>query len=228
MDSGLYAACTALMARTDALDSIANNLANSSTGGFRAKHTTFSSVLAGYGHPLATQLNEATNHYGLLSASRLDLQPGALERTGNEMDIAYRRPGLSRRYRQPVALPTPGMVVYRSLHRGRLLLLRAIPVLGEGGPISIPRGASITISNDGTISANGAIAGKLKIVKFLGNGGSAEPGGKLLHGCLRRMSLLHPSRRLNRGCLKDPTSIRSPASSNLSTRNGRRKACVTP
>ena len=47
MDSGLYAACTGLVARTDALDSIANNLANSSTSGFRARHTTFSSVLAG-------------------------------------------------------------------------------------------------------------------------------------------------------------------------------------
>ena len=36
MDSGFYAACTGLMARTEALETIANNLANVSTTGFRA------------------------------------------------------------------------------------------------------------------------------------------------------------------------------------------------
>ncbi|WP_128911453.1 flagellar basal-body rod protein FlgF [Granulicella sibirica] len=165
MDSGLYAACTALMARTDALDSIANNLANSSTGGFRAKHTTFSSVLAGYGHPLATQLNEATNHYGLLSASRLDLQPGSLERTGNELDLGIDGPGF-------LAVQTKGGTAYtrngglQISSQGQLVTASGDPVLGEGGPITIPRGASITISNDGTVSANGAIAGRLKIVEF--------------------------------------------------------------
>ena len=36
MDSGYYAACTALAARTQALDTIANNLANANTPGYRA------------------------------------------------------------------------------------------------------------------------------------------------------------------------------------------------
>jgi flagellar basal body rod protein FlgG len=35
MDSGFYAACTALVSRTQALDTIANNLANASTVGYR-------------------------------------------------------------------------------------------------------------------------------------------------------------------------------------------------
>ena len=46
MDSGYYAACTALVSRTQALDTIANNLANASTVGYRAQHNVFSSVLA--------------------------------------------------------------------------------------------------------------------------------------------------------------------------------------
>ena len=36
MSSGYYAACAGLMSRTQALDTIANNLANVSTTGFRA------------------------------------------------------------------------------------------------------------------------------------------------------------------------------------------------
>ena len=46
MDSGYYAACTALAARTQALDTIANNLANANTAGYRAEHNVFSAVLA--------------------------------------------------------------------------------------------------------------------------------------------------------------------------------------
>ena len=165
MDSGLYAACTALMARTDALDTIANNLANSSTGGFRGRHTTFSSVLAGYGHPLASQLNEATNSYGLLGASRLDLTPGSLERTGTELDIGIEGPGF-------LAIQTPNGTAYtrsgglQISTKGLLVTSAGDPVLGDNGPITLSRGASVTISGDGTISSDGAVAGKLKVVEF--------------------------------------------------------------
>lgn len=165
MDSGLYAACTALMARTDALDTIANNLANSSTSGFRERHTTFSSVLAGSGQPLGSQLNVVTNSYGLLGNSKLDLQAGSLQRTNNELDLGIDGPGF-------LAVQTAGGVAYTrngSLQvstTGQLVTQAGDPVLGETGPISIPSGASVTISSDGTITAQGAIAGKLKVVEF--------------------------------------------------------------
>ena len=46
MDSGLYAAYTGLLARTQALDTAANNLANAGTNGFRAQRDYFRGVLA--------------------------------------------------------------------------------------------------------------------------------------------------------------------------------------
>jgi flagellar basal-body rod protein FlgF len=171
MDSGLYAAATALMARTDALDTIANNLANASTGGFRARHTTFSSVLAGSGHPLASQLNEATNSYGLLGGSRLDMQQGSLERTGNELDIGIDGPGfLTVQTASGTAYTRAGNL--QISNQGQLVTSVGDAVIGTGGTITIPRGATLTISSDGTISANGAIAGKLKVVEFAA---SADP-----------------------------------------------------
>ena len=45
MNSGYYAACTGLIARTEALDTIANNLANVGTAGFRGSRNVFSSLL---------------------------------------------------------------------------------------------------------------------------------------------------------------------------------------
>jgi flagellar basal-body rod protein FlgF len=172
MDSGLYAACTALMARTDALDSIANNLANSSTSGFRGRHTTFGSVLAGSGHPLNSVLNEDTNAYGLLGGSRLDMQQGSLERTGNDLDVAIDGPGFL-----TVQTAGGGEAYTRAgallvSPQGQLVTSAGNAVMGTGGAITIPRGATITISSDGTITAGGAIAGKLKISQFKA---SADP-----------------------------------------------------
>ena len=47
MDSGYYAAITGLVARTQALDTAAANLANAQTPGYRAEREFFRSVLLG-------------------------------------------------------------------------------------------------------------------------------------------------------------------------------------
>ena len=47
MDSGYYAAMTGLVARTQALDTAAANLANAQTPGYRAEREYFRSVLLG-------------------------------------------------------------------------------------------------------------------------------------------------------------------------------------
>jgi flagellar basal-body rod protein FlgF len=165
MDSGLYAACTAMMARTDALDTIANNLANSSTSGFRERHTTFSSVLAGSGHPLQSQLNVVTNSYGLLGSSSLDMQAGSLTRTGNELDLGIDGPGF-------FAVQTGNTTSYtrngsfQVSSKGQLVTANGDTVLGTSGPITIPRGTSVSIAADGTVSADDAVVGKLKVVEF--------------------------------------------------------------
>ena len=78
MDSGYYSACTALISRMQALDTIANNLANTSTAGFRAEHNVFSSVLASKGGLDQSPLNQAVNDYGIMSGTTLDQGQGCL------------------------------------------------------------------------------------------------------------------------------------------------------
>jgi flagellar basal-body rod protein FlgF/flagellar basal-body rod protein FlgG len=180
MDSGLYAACAALMARTDALDTIANNMANSSTGGFRARHNTFSSVLASYGQNLNSQLNIDTNHYGLQGLSHLDMETAPLETTGNPLDVAIDGSAF-------FTVQTAGGLAYTrngQFHvstSGQLVTSNGDTVLGTGGPITIPTGATVTISPDGTItaggSAGGAIAGKLQLVDFSPTADPQSAGG---------------------------------------------------
>jgi flagellar basal-body rod protein FlgF/flagellar basal-body rod protein FlgG len=164
MDSGYYAACTALASRTQALDTIANNLANANTAGYRSQHNVFSSVLANANNSSGTPLNNAINSYGILSGTTLDLSQGAIQKTGNDLDVAIQGPGFL------VAQTANGPMYTRdgSLQlssKGQLITAAGDPVLGDHGPITLSPG-SVTIAPDGTISSNGAIAGKLKLVQF--------------------------------------------------------------
>lgn len=94
MDSGFYAACAALMARSQALDLVANNLANTSTPGYRGQQNIFRSFLAtASGHP-GSKLNQAVNDFGISGGSQMDLTQGNLEHTGNDLDFAVQGPGI--------------------------------------------------------------------------------------------------------------------------------------
>ncbi|HYA26206.1 MAG TPA: flagellar hook basal-body protein, partial [Terriglobales bacterium] len=163
MDSGFYAACTALMARSQALDLVANNLANVSTPGFRAQHDVFRSLLAGFSSFPMSGLNQAVNNYSVLGESHFDLGQGSLEKTGNDFDLAIQGSGFF------VVRTAAGLAYTRNgnFHvspKGKLVTAQGDPVMGVTGPIDIVGPASI--SPDGTISVDGAVAGQLKVVDF--------------------------------------------------------------
>jgi len=164
MDSGYYAACTALVTRTQELDTIANNLANVSTVGYRAERTIFSSVLADARATNGTALNRAINDYGVLSGTDLDQSQGALQKTGNELDLAIQGPGYFEVQTDNGTMYTRNGS-FQVSSKGQLITSTGDAVMGEGGTISILPGA-VSISADGTISSNGAVAGKIRVVDF--------------------------------------------------------------
>jgi flagellar basal-body rod protein FlgF len=164
MDSGFYAACTALVSRTQALDTIANNLANASTVGFRAEHNVFSSVLASTGNVPDSALNQAVNTYGVLGGNALDQSQGALQKTGNQLDLGIEGPGYF------VVQTADGPMYTRNgafqvSSKGQLVTASGDAVMGDQGVITMLPGP-VSISADGTISSNGAVAGKLRVVEF--------------------------------------------------------------
>lgn len=69
MDSGFYAACTGLLAKTDALDLTAGNMANLSTTGYKAQSEFYRSIEASMGNRSLSSLNQAVNDYGVLGGS---------------------------------------------------------------------------------------------------------------------------------------------------------------
>jgi flagellar basal-body rod protein FlgF/flagellar basal-body rod protein FlgG len=175
MSSGYYAACTGLVSRTEALDTIANNLANTSTTGFRASHNIFSSLLATADNSSLSALNQDANDYGVLSGTRLDTSQGALVPTGNDLDIAMEGPGYFSVQTALGPVYTRGGN-FRVSPQGQLTTAAGDAVLGDNGPITIV-GTPVSISPDGTISSNGAISGRLKVVEFPSNVAVQSAGG---------------------------------------------------
>ncbi|MFP5277609.1 MAG: flagellar basal-body rod protein FlgF [Acidobacteriota bacterium] len=164
MDSGFYAACAALVSRTQALDTIANNLANVSTTGFRATHNVFSSMLAQSGATPVSVLNQDANDYDLLSKTQLDSSQGSLVNTNNPMDFALEGQGyFAVQTASGVAFTRGG--TFRVTAQHQLVTSEGDPLLGPTGPILLPPGP-ISVSSDGTIAVNGATAGRFRMVEF--------------------------------------------------------------
>lgn len=164
MDSGYYAACTALVTRTQAMDTIANNLANANTVGYRAEHNVFRSVLADADDRTESSFDQVVNRFGILSGTAIDQTEGALQKTGNELDLAIDGPGYFAVETANGTMYTRNGAFQVSVSR-QLVTANGDVVMGDKGPVTIPPG-SVSISADGTISSNGAVAGKLSVVEF--------------------------------------------------------------
>lgn len=175
MGSGYYAACTALVARIQQLDTIANNLANSSTAGFRAEQDVFSSVLADTGNSSGAALDQALNSYGIVSGTTIDQSQGALQKTGNELDMAIQGSGyfVVQTANGPMYTRNGSFQVSAT---GQLITANGDAVMGDRGPVKILPGP-VTVGPDGTISSAGAITGHLKIVEFAPNTQLTSAGG---------------------------------------------------
>jgi flagellar basal-body rod protein FlgF/flagellar basal-body rod protein FlgG len=164
MDSGYYAAMTGLVARTQALDIAATNLANAQTPGYRAEQEYFRSVLMG---PDAqnSQLGQTVNNFGLIGGDRLNMSQGALEHTGNPLDLAIEGEGFFQ-------VQTANGLRYTrdgGFHRtptGQLVTAAGDLVLSATGQqIPVPPG-EVSVGMDGALSVAGGVVATVGVFTF--------------------------------------------------------------
>ncbi len=199
MENATYAAITRQTGLMAEMRAIANNIANSSTTGFRAEEVVFAEHVASLGadHP---SLSMATAEV----RNTVNLQ-GSLTQTGGPFDLAIEGEGY-------FAVQTPeGERLTRAGHfttnqNGDLVTSEGFPVLDAGGaPVFIPQGVGgIGIAPDGTVSAGGQPVGQigmfvptdpLKVtredgVRFRSDAGT-EPAlnGRLMQGFLEESNV---------------------------------------
>lgn len=161
---------TAMSGANQALDQqavIANNLANIVTPGFRAQLVEMqSSPVAGEGLP--TRVSVQANGVGV------DWSEGPIVHTDRALDVALGQNGML------AVQAADGTEAYT--RRGDLqvdgtgaMSVGGRPVIGDGGPISVPLGSEVTLGSDGTITVREqgsspkglSPVGRLKLVSAL-------------------------------------------------------------
>ena len=145
MDRSLYIAMTGASQILRAQAEVSHNLANASTVGFKAELSAFRDLPV-LGEGLPTRLNAVARGSGY------DFSSGTLSTTGRDLDVAVQGQGWI-----AVQSPNGGEGYTRAGNLqltpdGVLTDARGNPVLGDGGPISLPPASHVDIGADGTIS----------------------------------------------------------------------------
>lgn len=146
MDRMVYTALSGLKGQMSAQAAIANNIANASTTGFKAERVAFQQLMLKGGNGLASR---APTGEEVLDADR---RAGTIASTGRDLDIAI--PGTS----WMAVQATDGSEAYTRRGDLRIALTGVLetgdgfPVMGSGGPITVPPADKVTIGEDGSLS----------------------------------------------------------------------------
>jgi flagellar basal-body rod protein FlgF len=148
MQAGLYVNLSGQIALDRRLSTIANNVANAGTVGYRSEELKFDSVLS--------MASKNPTAFSTAGDSFISERSGGLNKTGNPLDVAVQGRGW-------LAIQTPAGTAYtrdgrmQMLETGELQTLNGHSILDAGNaPISLdPAGGEPKISRDGMITQNG-------------------------------------------------------------------------
>jgi flagellar basal body rod protein FlgG len=172
MDPMTAIAASGLRSRIDSLDLLANNMANASTGGYKADREFYSL----YTSPEAEESGSSTT-MPVVQQPWTDLSQGPITSTGNSLDVALSGNGF-------FSVSGPNGTLYtrnggfQLSATGQLVTSDGYPVRSVAGvPLTAQSSLPIDISRDGTVSQAGQPIGQLDIADFTGTAGLAKQGG---------------------------------------------------
>jgi flagellar basal-body rod protein FlgG len=177
MLEGLYSAAAGMAAQQDRIDGISNDLANASTTGYKHVRVGFRDLLysaqgGGAGPTVAAGAGAAAGIFGRSQ------QQGALQDTGQPLDLAIQGPGFLqvRRADGSLALTRDGSL--RLDADGRLTTQDGDLVQP---PVTVPRGTApgeLSIAGDGTVRlTSGRALGRIQLVEVPAPDGLQPLGG---------------------------------------------------
>ena len=171
MDPLTAIAASGLRARMESLELLANNVANASTGGYKADREFYSLYTA----PEAQESDPLTT-MPVIERPWTDLSQGSMQTTGNPLDVALSGNGF-------FAVQGPQGPLYTrngKLHlagSGKLVTEDGYSVTGaSGGAITLDSSRPVEIARDGAVSQNGQAVGQLQIAGFANPGDFVKQG----------------------------------------------------
>ncbi|MBI4891092.1 MAG: flagellar hook basal-body protein [Acidobacteria bacterium] len=166
MDPLTTAAAAGMRARLEALDLLANNLANSSTPGFKADREAYSIYLGAESQEAAASgLGLATGAVPEIDSHRTDFRPGVLTSTGSAQDLALSGEGFFLVDGPNGPLLTRGGT-FRVSADGRVTTSEGYEFATvEPRRIRADSTKAVEVDLDGTVRQEGVALGRFKLVR---------------------------------------------------------------
>jgi flagellar basal-body rod protein FlgF len=165
MNESFIPSASSLTALGEQFRTISNNLANSSTAGFKRQIGSFTELLRKrmmYAGDRPSHVSEIEAH------ADFDFSQGVLMATGRKLDLAIQGEGFFE-IETPEGSRYTRNGMFRVNDDGKLVDTLGRTVAGTSGPINLPKRVSlsqIAISGDGVITAEGKKVGQVKVVRF--------------------------------------------------------------
>ncbi len=186
MNLSLYSAATGMEAQQLNLNTIANNLANVNTPGFKRSKIEFQDMLyqkprasgsdSGGGNLVPTG-TEVGNGARVAATSKVFTQ-GQLTATGEKLDLAIQGDGFFEVQRSDGTIGYTRDGSFKVNAQGQVVTVDGMPVLGGFQPV--PAGATLTIAENGQVSvqsASGTQGYRLTLARFANPAGLQSLGG---------------------------------------------------
>jgi flagellar basal-body rod protein FlgF len=172
MDPMTAIAASGLRSRMESLDLLANNMANATTGGYKADREFYSLYTA----PEAEESGSSTT-MPVIQQPWIDLSQGPIANTGNSLDLALSGNGFF-----SVAGPNGTLYTrnggFHISSNGQLVNADGYAVRSASGtPLTAQSTLPIDISRAGTVTQDGQPIGQLDIADFTGTAALAKQGG---------------------------------------------------
>jgi flagellar basal-body rod protein FlgF len=172
MDLMTAMAASGLRSRIESLDLLANNMANASTGGYKADREFYSLYTTG-----EAQDSGSSSTMPVVQKPYIDLSQGPITTTGNSLDVALSGQGF-------FGVTGPNGTLYtrnggfRLAANGQLVTADGYSVRSvTGTPLTAQSTLPIDISRDGTLTQEGQPIGQMEIADFTSTAGLAKQGG---------------------------------------------------
>jgi len=161
MLKGIYDTASGMLPQIVRLDTVANNLANANTAGFKRELVFSQEFSKAQQQTLAKEADwEQVQVTGVVT----DFAPGPIARTGSPLDLAIEGDGF-------FVVSTPQGEMYTRggnftiSAQGKLVTQDGHPVLGEGGELTI-EGNDLAVDQRGNVTVDRRPVGQLKLVTF--------------------------------------------------------------
>jgi flagellar basal-body rod protein FlgF len=165
VNNGIYTAYSGMQAQLDALDILANNLANLNTAGFKEENAFFTVLNQSLNESQGSENLNQTINQAVQALPALNAAEGSITPTGRDLDIAIEGKGF-------LAVDTPHGIRFtrngnlRLNAQSMLTTSDGFQVMGDNDRAIALGPGKIQINTDGVVSMNGNQAGRLKVVAF--------------------------------------------------------------